>query len=324
MEASKQEPTEVVNKHPPRLFRRKKWTKLDINFAISFALFHLPCIFAPFYFNWTAFWISFVLGHSTGIAISVSYHRNLAHRSFKLPKWLEYLLAYWAAHALQGDPIDWVSTHRCHHQYVDSERDPHSPIYGFWFSHLIWLFDSYNLTRKVCPNYFNNFQKTERTVFTFFLKHGNPSNVNDLEKQAFYRFMRRTYFLHPIVLGIFLYAVGGIPFIIWGMCMRVVLLLHVTSMVNSVCHIWGKQPWNTGDLSKNNWFVAILTYGEGWHNNHHAFEYSARHGHRWWQIDFGWYLIMFLEAIGMATDVKLPSKKYKNQKLLLLKPMIDN
>ncbi|XP_022155832.1 palmitoyl-monogalactosyldiacylglycerol delta-7 desaturase, chloroplastic-like [Momordica charantia] len=312
MEASKQEPKEMV-KLPLRPFDRKTWTKLDKNIASSLFLLHLLCILAPFHFNWGAFWIFLVLTNLTGIAISVSYHKNLAHRSFKLPKWLEYLLAYYAAHAFQGDPIDWVSTHRSHHQYVDTERDPHSPTNGFWFSHIIWLFDSYTLTKRVCPNYFNDFQEIERNIFMTYLKHGNPSNVHDLEKQAFYRFMQKTYLLHIFALAILLYFVGGVPYIIWGMCMRIVVTLHLTFMVNSVCHIWGKQQWNTRDLSKNNWLVALLTFGEGWHNNHHAFEYSARHGLEWWQIDYGWYLIMLFQAIGLATDVKLPSEKQKQR-----------
>lgn len=327
-EASKEEPKEMVMKSPPRLFKRKKWTKFDRNVAFYFLLLHLLCILAPFYFSWTCFLLALGLANLTGFGITVSYHRNLAHRSFKLPKWLEYSLAYIAAHAIQGDPIDWVSTHRCHHRFVDSERDPHSPIYGFWFSQMMWFFDSYNLTRKVCPNYFNNFQKVERNTFMFYMKHGYPDNVTDLEKQRFYRFIHKTYWIHPLALSVLLFAIGGVPFIIWGMCVRFVLALHITSLVNSVCHIWGKQPWNTGDLSKNNWMVALLTFGEGWHNNHHAFEYSARHGHEWWQIDFGWYVIKFLQVIGLATNVKVPSEKQKlaalnKSKPTFLKPMID-
>ncbi|XP_022155827.1 palmitoyl-monogalactosyldiacylglycerol delta-7 desaturase, chloroplastic-like [Momordica charantia] len=311
MEASKEEPKEMV-KPPPSPFERRMLRRRTV-FA-PFILLHLLCILAPFHFNWKAFWVAFGLATTTGLMISVSYHRNLAHRSFKLPKWLEYLLVYCAAHAFQGDPIDWVSTHRCHHRYVDTERDPHSPTQGFWFSHITWLFDSYTLTKKVCPNYSNGFGKIEKNIFMLFLKHGNPDNVPDLEKQVFYRFMQKTYFLHPIALAVLLYAVGGVPFIIWGMCVRITVSLHITFMVNSVCHIWGEQQWDTGDLSKNNWMVALVTFGEGWHNNHHAFEYSARHGHKWWQIDFGWYFIIFLRAIGLATDVKLPSKKH-NKKL---------
>lgn len=110
-----------------------------------------------------------------------------------------------------------MSTHRSHHRYVDTERDPHSPINGFWFSQITWLLDSYTLTKRVCPNYFSDFQKTERNIFMVFLKHGNPNNVADLEKQAFYRFMKKTYLLHHFALAILLYVVGGVPYVIWGM-----------------------------------------------------------------------------------------------------------
>ncbi|XP_022153644.1 palmitoyl-monogalactosyldiacylglycerol delta-7 desaturase, chloroplastic-like [Momordica charantia] len=309
MEASKQEPKEMMK--PPRPYERRKWTKLDKDIACSLFLVHLLCILAPFQFNWSAFWVAFVLYIVTGLfGMTLSYHRNLAHKSFKLPKWLEYLFAYCGVQALQGDPMDWVSTHRCHHQFVDTERDPHSPIRGFWFSHILWLFDSYNLTKKVCPKYFSNFQKLERNIFVLFSKHGKPENVADLEKQAFYRFIHQTYLLHPIVLAVILYVVGGIPFLVWGMAVRIVVVLHFTLMVNSVCHIWGKQSWTTGDMSKNNWWVSLITFGEGWHNNHHAFEYSAKFGLEWWQLDFGWYMILFLQAIGVATHVKLPSQSH--------------
>ncbi|KAL0547468.1 hypothetical protein IC582_017404 [Cucumis melo] len=297
----------------PRSFMRRKWTMLDKIIFFSLFIVHIGCIFAPFHFTWHAFCLAFALYVVTGLSISVSYHRNLAHRSFKLPKLLEYFLAYCAAHALQGDPIDWVSTHRCHHQFVDTEKDPHSPIRGFWFSHITWLFDSYNLTKKVCPKYFTNFQKIDRSIFIWFSKHGRPDNVRDLEKQIFYRFIHKTYFLHHILLAILLFQVGGLPFLIWGTCVRIVVLMHITFMVNSVCHIWGKRRWNTEDLSRNNWLVSLLAFGEGWHNNHHAFEYSARFGLEWWQIDFGWYTIRVLQAIGLAKNVKLPSTIHKQR-----------
>ncbi|XP_023526679.1 palmitoyl-monogalactosyldiacylglycerol delta-7 desaturase, chloroplastic-like isoform X1 [Cucurbita pepo subsp. pepo] len=311
------EPKAMVK--PPTSFMREKWTKLDQYISIALFILHILCIFAPFHFNWRAFWVSFALYVITGLSISVSYHRNLAHKSFELPKLLEYFFAYCAAHALQGDPIDWVSTHRCHHQFVDTERDPHSPVQGFWFSHILWLFDSYTLTKRVCPKYFTNFKKIERSIIIWFSKHGRPDNVRDLEKQAFYRFIHKTYLLHHVAFAVLLYEVGGLPFLIWGMCVRIVVLLHITFMVNSVCHIWGKRRWNTKDLSKNNWLVGLLAFGEGWHNNHHAFEYSARFGIEWWEYDPGWYVIRFLQAIGVATQVKLPSQIHKQR--LIHKPV---
>ncbi|KAL2462756.1 palmitoyl-monogalactosyldiacylglycerol delta-7 desaturase [Forsythia ovata] len=145
------------------------------------------------------------------------------------------------------------------------------------------------------------------------LQCGKPNNVGDLEKQPFYKFLESTYLIHPIGLGALLYALGGFPYFVWGMGVRTVYVYHGTWLVNSASHTWGKQTWNTGDLSKNNWWVAMITFGEGWHNNHHAFEYSARHGLEWWQIDITWYVIRLLEAIGLATDVKLPTSAQKQR-----------
>ncbi|XP_022153478.1 palmitoyl-monogalactosyldiacylglycerol delta-7 desaturase, chloroplastic-like [Momordica charantia] len=212
---------------------------------------------------------------------------------------------------LHGDPINWVSTHRYHHQFVDTEKDPHSPIQGFWVSHIIWIFDSNALANKVCSKYLSNFEERDRSMSVMNRKHERLSNVADLKKQTFYMFIQKTYILHPIALSVVLYAIGGISFLIWGTCVRIVMLLHVTLLVNSICHIWGKRPWNTKDLSRNNWVMGLLLFGEGWHNNHHAFEYSARVGLEWWQYDPGWYVIMFLQTIGVATHVKLPSQSHK-------------
>jgi stearoyl-CoA desaturase (delta-9 desaturase) len=147
-------------------------------------------------------------------------------------------------------------------------------------------------------------------------KNRDRKNVEDLRKQPFYMFIRKTYALHLIASGVVLYALGGLPFLTWGMGVRVVAVYHFTFLVNSACHVWGNQVWNTNDLSRNNWWVAMLTFGEGWHNNHHAFEYSARQGLEWWQYDPTWYVIWFLESIGLATNVKLPKEAHKLRKLL--------
>ncbi|XP_076932134.1 palmitoyl-monogalactosyldiacylglycerol delta-7 desaturase, chloroplastic-like [Bidens hawaiensis] len=135
---------------------------------------------------------------------------------------------------------------------------------------------------------------------------GEHKIVDDLEKQVFYKFLQKTSPLHTLALALILYALGGVPFVVWGMGVRAVCLFHVTCLVNSICHRHGQQPWITNDLSRNIWWVAILSFGEGWHNNHHAFQYSARFGLKWWQMDIAWYTVRFLETIGLATDVKLP------------------
>ncbi|KAH9328059.1 hypothetical protein KI387_000167 [Taxus chinensis] len=268
----------------------RKWSSADIATAMVVFGMHALCLLAPFTFTWKAFGVFVMLYVATGLlGITLSYHRNLSHRSFNLPKWLEYIFAYCGAQAMQGDPLDWVSTHRYHHQFCDSVKDPHSPNEGFWFSHMSWMFDENSMLARI----------------------GARNNVSDLEKQPFYRILRSTYIIHPIAMGLFLYALGGLPFVVWGMAVRVVWVYHITWLVNSACHVWGYQSWNTGDLSRNNWWVAALAFGEGWHNNHHAFEFSARHGLEWWQLDITWYIIRILEAVGLAKDVRLPSEQHK-------------
>ncbi|XP_021298167.1 palmitoyl-monogalactosyldiacylglycerol delta-7 desaturase, chloroplastic [Herrania umbratica] len=284
--------SDVVVQRKKEVFWGRKWNTLDMATAGVVLAMHLLSLFAPFHFNWPAFWLAVGLYVVTGLlGITLSFHRNLSHRSFKVPKWLEYFFAYCGVQALQGNPIDWVSTHRYHHQFCDSDRDPHSPIEGFWFSHMSWLFDT-NTVIERC---------------------GEPTNVGDLRQQPFYKFLQGTYILHPIALGVLLYALGGFPFLVWGMGVRIVWVYHITWLVNSACHVWGKQAWNTGDLSRNNWWVALLAFGEGWHNNHHAFEYSARHGLEWWQLDMTWCVIKFLQVTGLATEVKLPTEVQKKR-----------
>ncbi|WRX26382.1 Fatty acid desaturase domain - like 4 [Theobroma cacao] len=282
----------VVVQRKKKVFWGRKWNTSDMAIAGVIVSMHLLSLFAPFHFNWPAFWLAVGLYVVTGLlGITLSFHRNLSHRSFKVPKWLEYFFAYCGVQALQGNPISWVSTHRYHHQFCDSNRDPHSPIEGFWFSHMSWLFDTNTVIEKC----------------------GEPTNVGDLRQQPFYKFLEGTYILHPIALGVLLYALGGFPFLVWGMGVRIVWVYHITWLVNSACHVWGKQAWNSGDLSRNNWWVALLAFGEGWHNNHHAFEYSARHGLEWWQLDMAWCVIKFLQVIGLATEVKLPTEVQKKR-----------
>ncbi|KAL0415354.1 UNVERIFIED_CONTAM: Palmitoyl-monogalactosyldiacylglycerol delta-7 desaturase, chloroplastic [Sesamum latifolium] len=323
--------SDVVVKRRRNVYWGRKWNSIDVATVGVVVAMHLLCVLAPFTFNWGAFWVAVGLYVITGLlGITLSFHRNLSHRSFKLPKWLEYLFAYCGVQALQGNPIDWVSTHRHHHQFCDSEKDPHSPLEGFWFSHMSWFFDTKAILERC----------------------GEPNNVGDLEKQPFYKFLQTTYIIHPLALGALLYAVGGFPYIVWGMpdmyetvvfivqiqilgpmgfcgsqhlhqffekerslspwCEnRVGVPYHLAGELCLPC--LGKQAWNTGDLSRNNWWVAMLAFGEGWHNNHHAFEYSARHGLEWWQIDMTWYVVRLLQAIGLATDVKLPTTAQKQR-----------
>ncbi|KAL5730913.1 hypothetical protein ACHQM5_003696 [Ranunculus cassubicifolius] len=278
---------------PKKVAWSSKWAARDVFYALFISFVHVLCLFAPSTFSWGAAGVAYVLYLLTGVfGVTLSYHRNLAHKSFKLPKYLEYLFAYFAMHACQGDPIFWVSTHRYHHKATDTERDPHSPVTGgLFFAHIGWLFD-YNKMASKGVNY---------------------NNVHDLSNQPYYRFLQKTMVLHAYPLVALLYLTGGFPYVVWGMGVRIVYLYHITFAINSICHTWGHKAWNTADSSKNNWLLCILSFGESWHNNHHAFEYSARQGLEWWQIDLTWYVIKLLEYLGLATDLKLPSEAHKER-----------
>ncbi|CAF1934127.1 hypothetical protein Bca4012_074076 [Brassica carinata] len=281
--------SEVVRKK--RVFWERRWNYWDVSRAIGILGVHLLSLYAPFHFNWSAFRVAVGLSVIAGTGITLSYHRNLSHRSFVLPKWLEYLFAWCGTLAFQGDPIEWVSNHRYHHQYSDTDRDPHTPLHGFWFSYFLWIFDTGSILQNC----------------------GGEQNAADLVRQPFYRFLQRTWILNNLALSLLLYIFGGFPFLVWGVGVRTVFVLHSTFLMTAASHTWGTQPWKTGDLSKNTWWLAIVTLGESWHNNHHAFEFSARHGLEWWQIDITWYFIRLLQALGLATNVKLVTEAHKQR-----------
>ncbi|CAA7026434.1 unnamed protein product [Microthlaspi erraticum] len=280
----------VVRKEK-RAYLQRQWPLVDVVRALVVVIVHCLCLLAPFNYKWEAFRFGLLLYVLTAVSITFSYHRNLAHRSFKVPKWIEYPFAYTAVFALQGDPLDWVSIHRFHHQFTDSDRDPHSPKEGFMFSHVLWIFDTEYIRYKC----------------------GDRNNVMDLKKQWFYRFLRRTIALHILTYWTVLYLYGGLPYLTCGGGVGGVIVYHMTWLVNSACHVLGSRSWKTKDTSRNVWWLSLVTMGESWHNNHHAFESSARQGLEWWQLDVTWYLIRFFEVLGLATDVKLPSEFQKHK-----------
>ncbi|KAK9066069.1 hypothetical protein SSX86_015471 [Deinandra increscens subsp. villosa] len=291
--------TSDVEKKRKEGFWFRDWNKVDAMHLGLMIAKHGLAVCAPFVWNWGALWVTVVLSLLSGLGVTLGFHRLLTHRSFKLPKWLEYFFTYWGTHGGQRDPIYWVSVHKNHHNHTDTEKDPHSPNEGFWFSHMGWFFHNDYLAAKCGES-----------------GTGEYSNVPELQSQWFYRFLHQTYFWHTIGLGTILYLLGGFPYLAWGMGMRAVMVNHFTFLVVSVCHIWGERPWNTPDRSTNNWWAALLSFGEGWHNNHHAFPSSARHGLEWWQFDLTWEVIKFLEMVGLAKDIKLPSEAEKQRMTL--------
>jgi stearoyl-CoA desaturase (delta-9 desaturase) len=253
------------------------------------AIVHLGalCAFIPGTFHWSALIVMVALYYTTGAwGICLGYHRLLTHRSLKLAKPLEYAAAIFGTLALQGGPIDWIATHRAHHAHTDKEGDPHDIHRGLLWSHFEWLYK---------PN--------DAMLTPTEQKRLAP----DLAGDPFYQFLEKTYLLWTILLGVALLAIGGWSWVIWGIFVRIVITYHITWLVNSAAHHSGYQTFRTGDKSTNNWFVAFLAWGEGWHNNHHAFPFSARHGLRWFEIDATWWTIKILAWLKLARDIKVPT-----------------
>ena len=252
--------------------------------SLIFVALHAGAIAALFFFTTKAFLIAMCLWWVAGsLGIGIGYHRLLTHRSFKTSKWVEYCLTICATLALEGGPIFWVATHRKHHQNTDKEGDPHSPNDGAIWSHIGWL-----VTGQTMHN-------DSATLLPL---------VPDLRKDRFHVWISRWHWLPMVGLGVVLFLIGGLPFLLWGIFLRTVFGLHSTWLVNSATHMWGSRRFDTADTSRNSFWVAVLTFGEGWHNNHHAHPQSSRHGLAWYEIDFNWYGIVLLQKLGLAWDVK--------------------
>jgi stearoyl-CoA desaturase (delta-9 desaturase) len=257
--------------------------------GIGLLVLHLGALLAliPFTFTWSGVVVAAVLLQLTGgFGVSLGYHRMLTHQSLRVPRWLNYTIAVLGVLSMEGGPITWVATHRRHHARSDRAGDPHDGQRGLRWSQLEWLYLA------------NDARPTPDE-----LQHLTP----DLSSDPFYRFLERTNLFWQIGLGLTLLVLGGWSWVIWGMFVRVVFTIHITGLVNSVAHNFGYQSYKTGDESRNNWWVALLSWGDGWHNNHHAFPASARHGLRWFEVDATWCTICVLRALGLARDVRLPS-----------------
>lgn len=246
---------------------------------------HLGAIPALFMFSWKALAVSLFLWWVAGsLGIGMSYHRLLTHRSYRVPKWVEYFLTICATLAMEGGPIFWVATHRRHHKHSDQAGDPHSPRDGHWWSHMGWI---------LAPS-------AERNDPALMQRY-----APDLYKDRFYRLLDRFFLVPTIILGIILGLIGGWQLVAWGVFLRLVFGLHSTWFVNSAAHIWGTRRFETTDDSRNNWWVALITFGEGWHNNHHAHPTAARHGLAWYELDLNWMGIRALQMMGLARSIKL-------------------
>jgi stearoyl-CoA desaturase (delta-9 desaturase) len=266
-----------------RLANPAKRERLNWTTTIVMAFFHVGAIAALFMFSWKAFAVALFLYWATvGLGISLGYHRLHTHRSYRIPKALEYFFAICGASTLEGGPIFWVATHRIHHQKSDQEGDPHSPLDGAWWAHVGW-------------------------ILVGDAKHNNTALMSkyapDLARDRFYVWLNNYHWVPVLALSALLYAIGGLQFVLWGVCLRIVVGLHATWLVNSATHMWGYRRFSTRDDSRNNWWVALLTFGEGWHNNHHAHPTSARHGLAWYEFDLSWIELKVLKFLGVAKSV---------------------
>ena len=249
------------------------------------AAFHVGAIAAVFFFTWRAFLVAlFFWWIAGGLGIGMGYHRLLTHRGYTTRKWIEYLLTICGTLALEGGPIFWVATHRMHHQNTDKEGDPHSPRDGGLWAHMGWI-----LTGQTMHN-------NAKELLPF---------VPELRKDKFHCWISRWHWIPIVALGAMMLAIGGWRCLLWGIFFRTVIGLHSTWLVNSATHMWGRRRFPTRDNSRNSLWVALLTFGEGWHNNHHAFPQSARHGLAWYEIDPNWYGIVLLRSLGLARGVKV-------------------
>lgn len=244
----------------------------------------------PSNFSWAAVGVAiFLHGLTIGLGISFGFHRLASHRSLKVPKWLEYFLILCGTLAGQGGVKGWVGYHRMHHLYTDRHGDPHDSTQGFWWCHISWLMHE-------VPS------RTELNRFT-----------KDIADDRFYTFCHKHYIELQLLLALVLYGLGGMPFVVWGIFVRLFVGFHSTCLVNSACHMVGYRSWPVSDRSTNCWWVALLTFGEGWHNNHHAYQASAKFGQRWWEVDMVWIMIQFLQMLKLATNVKTAPIALENE-----------
>jgi stearoyl-CoA desaturase (delta-9 desaturase) len=259
--------------------------------AALFFLVHVACLGAL----WTgvtarAMVLCVLLYVIRMFGITAGYHRYFSHRAFRTSRWFQFVLACVAQSSTQKGVLWWAACHRHHHRHSDTEADVHSPrLQGFLYSHFLWVFARSN---RSLP----------------------PGSVRDLTRFPELIFLNRFYMLPPIVLATAIWLIGGWTDLIVGFFWSTVLLYHATFAINSLAHTTGWQPYDTRDDSRNNWWLAVITMGEGWHNNHHIYQRSARQGFRWYEVDATFYILTVLKWVGVVWDVATPPRTITHAK----------
>ncbi len=250
--------------------------------------------------DWLSLVLFAVMYSLTGLGVTMGFHRFFTHKSFDTSRVIQAILAVLGSMAVEGPILRWVATHRCHHQHSDADHDPHSPhthgagflnmLRGLWRAHVGWMFEPFpeTLARYVADLRADRLIRAISALFPLWVALG------------------------LLVPGVAAGAITGswtafLLGVLWGGLVRVCIVHHLTWSINSVCHIWGTRPFETHDQSRNNPFFGVIAFGEGWHNNHHAFPTSARHGLRWWELDVTYLVVRLLSLLGLTWNVKVPS-----------------
>jgi stearoyl-CoA desaturase (delta-9 desaturase) len=273
--------------------------KIEWAASIPFFLMHiavLAAFFLPFRWEFLAWclgsYVLFMFG------ITAGYHRYFSHRSYKMGRIAQFAMAWTGSLSVQKGVLWWAAHHRHHHRHSDQVQDIHSPVLqGFWWSHVGWILsDGYSDTQW--------------------------DLIADLAKYPELRWLNKYHLLPGVLYAGFLFAVGGAPALVWGFVISVTLCWHATFAINSLAHVFGKARYRTTDTSRNNFWLAIVTLGEGWHNNHHCYMSSARQGFFWWEIDASFYALRILSWFGITRDLRLPPLKLLESKYLKPAPRV--
>ncbi len=285
-----------ASENSPQSKATGRWSQgIEWTAFLWIGLVHVGALAAPWCFTWTGLFLALALSWITaGLGVCLGYHRLLTHSSFETYPVIRKFLAWCGMLAGEGPPIMWVANHRKHHQYSDHPGDPHSPNDGPWWSHILWMFPRH---------------KSDEWARLY------GQYTPDLLREGFMRFLNRSFLWWQLFVAVLCFSagwlIGGLPMavslLVYGMFVRLVYGMHATWLVNSATHMWGYRNFDINDNSRNLWWVALLTYGEGWHNNHHAQQRSARHGMRWWELDLTWITICCMRGMGLAWNVVEPS-----------------
>ncbi|MFQ5817870.1 MAG: acyl-CoA desaturase [Terriglobia bacterium] len=253
--------------------------------AIPFAAVHLACLAAFFVeFSWWYVILCLTLYYVGMFFVGAGYHRYFSHRTFKTSRSFQFLLAFMAMTSSQKGVLWWAAHHRHHHKFSDTEEDIHSPSHGgFWWSHVGWILS-------------DRFDQTPSEL------------VSDLYKYPELRWLNRHFLIPPLTLAVVLFLVGGWGALVWGFFLRTVLLWHGSFTVNSLAHVFGRRRYQTTDTSKNSFLLALITMGEGWHNNHHHYMATVRQGFFWWEVDSTYYILKVLSWLRIVWDLRQPPR----------------